>query len=170
MEIKITVERRRGSVTQGMVDVLINGEKVMDFGDTIELLKPGEKYYGPNIGGYASKTPDIAFVLGMLYHPHDDVYHLSDQVKALLGKLKEQEEQDAQTYKKVKEMRFVQVDSWRRMVFIDSDGKYWKYDEPGDLPLQRHDRLYDSTGNDIEGEPCWPMKDNIDYEIVGYEK
>ena len=100
MEIKITVERRRGSVTQGMVDVLINGEKVMDFGDTIELLKPGEKYYGPNIGGYASKTPDIAFVLGMLYHPHDDVYHLSDQVKALLGKLKEQEEQEQRMQKR----------------------------------------------------------------------
>ena len=39
MEIKITVERRRSSVTQGMADVLINGVKVMDFGDTIETLR-----------------------------------------------------------------------------------------------------------------------------------
>ena len=41
MEINITVERRRASVTQGMVDVLINGEKIMDFGDKIEIIPPG---------------------------------------------------------------------------------------------------------------------------------
>lgn len=170
MEFKITVERRRSSVTQGMVDVLVNGVKVMDFGDTIELIKPGEKYYGELIGNWASTVPDIAFIRGMLYHPHDNIYHYSDRVRAALDKAQEQEEQDAPTYKKVKELRFVQVDSWRRMVFIDPDGKYWKYDEPGEMPMERHDRLYDSTGNDVEGEPCWPMKDNIDYEIVGYEK
>ena len=59
MEIKITVERRRGSVTQGMVDVLINGEKVMDFGDTIELIKPGEEYHGLSsaVGRARPRTP-----------------------------------------------------------------------------------------------------------------
>lgn len=98
MEIKITVERRRGSVTQGMVDVLINGEKVMDFGDTIELIKPGEEYHGPIIGGWASKTPDAAFILGMLYHPHDDIYHISEKVKKALENIKAQEERDAPVF------------------------------------------------------------------------
>lgn len=96
MEIKITVERRRSSVTQGMADVLINGVKVMDFGDTIELIKPGEKYYGELIGNWASTVPDITFIRGMLYHPHDDIYHYSDHVRAALDKAQEQEEQDAQ--------------------------------------------------------------------------
>lgn len=95
MEIKITVERRRSSVTQGMADVLINGVKVMDFGDTIELIKPGEKYYGELIGNWASTVPDIAFIRGMLYHPHDGIYHYSDRVRAALDKAQEQEEQDA---------------------------------------------------------------------------
>lgn len=97
MEFKITVERRRSSVTQGMVDVLVNGVKVMDFGDTIELIKPGEKYYGELIGNWASTVPDIVFVRGMLYHPHDDIYHYSDRVRAALDKAQEQEEQDAPT-------------------------------------------------------------------------
>lgn len=97
MEFKITVERRRSSVTQGMVDVLVNGVKVMDFGDTIALINPGEKYYGELIGNWASTVPDIAFVRGMLYHPHDDIYHYSDRVRAALDKAQEQEEQDAPT-------------------------------------------------------------------------
>lgn len=97
MEFKITVERRRSSVTQGMVDVLVNGVKVMDFGDTIELIKPGEKYYGELIGNWASTVPDSAFVRGMLYHPHDDIYRYSDRVRAALDKAQEQEEQDAPT-------------------------------------------------------------------------
>lgn len=110
MEIKITIVRRRASVTQGMVDVLINGEKVMDFGDTIELIKPGEEYYGPIIGGWASKTPDTAFVFGMLYHPHDDVYHLSDQVKNALEKIKTQEEQAAPVFTELQ--RVAQKQGW----------------------------------------------------------
>lgn len=97
MEFKITVERRRSSVTQGMADVLINGVKVMDFGDTIELIKPGEKYYGSLIGNWASKTPDIAFIRGMLYHPYDNMYNYSDRVRAALDKAQEQEAQDAPT-------------------------------------------------------------------------
>ena len=97
MEIKITVERRRGSVTQGMADVLINGVKVMDFCDNIEMVKPGEKYYGPEIGGYASKTPDSLFIYSMLYHPYDDVYKYSDLAKKVLDGIRAQEEQDAPT-------------------------------------------------------------------------
>lgn len=88
MEIKITVERRRSSVTQGMVDVLINGEKVMDFGDTIEWINPGDKYYGEMIGHWASTVPDTQFILGLLFHPFDELY-----------KYKEIEEDGAKVYR-----------------------------------------------------------------------
>lgn len=98
MEIKITVERRRPSVTQGEVDVLINGEKVMSFGDDIVLINPGEEYYGQIVGNWASKTPDSAFILGMLYHPYDDTYHCSDRVKKALEHIKEREERDAPVF------------------------------------------------------------------------
>ena len=100
MEIKITVERVRGSVTQGMAYVLINGVRIIGFGDTIELLQPGDKYYGENIGGWASKTPDTAFILGLLFHPHNDIYHYSDLAKAALESLKKREEAEAQIYTK----------------------------------------------------------------------
>ncbi len=95
MEIKITVERRRGSVTQGMADVLINGEKVAEFGDTIELIHPGEKYYGELIGNWASRKPDTAFIRGLLFHPHDEVYHISDKAKAALNKVEAEETEGA---------------------------------------------------------------------------
>lgn len=95
MEIKITVERRRTSVTQGMADVLINGVKVIDFGDEIELIKPGEKYYGPIIDGWASKSPDTSFILGMLFHPLDDLYNIGSKVEKAIKREKEQEERSA---------------------------------------------------------------------------
>lgn len=98
MEIKITVERHRSSATQGEADVLINGIKVMSFGDEIQLIKPGEEYYGPIIGNWASKTPNSAFVIGMLYHQHDNLYHYSDRVKKVLERIKEQEEREAPVF------------------------------------------------------------------------
>jgi len=95
MEFTITVNRRRGSVTQGEVDVLINNVKIMSFGDTIELIKPGDKYYGELIGNWASTVPDISFIRGMLYHPFDDMYHYSDRVKKALDEAQAQETQEA---------------------------------------------------------------------------
>lgn len=81
MEVKIEVVRRRISATQGFADVVINGEVIFSCGDDIKLLEPGEKYYGPYIAGYASTTPDMQFIEGMLYHKYDDVYHYSERVK-----------------------------------------------------------------------------------------
>lgn len=95
MEFKITVNRRRGSVTQGMVDVLINGVKIMDFGDTIELIKPGEKYYGELIDNWGSTVPDISFIRGALYHPLDEMYHYSDRVKNFLDEAQVEETLEA---------------------------------------------------------------------------
>ena len=91
MDIKITVKRRRMSVTQGMADVYINDVLVMSFGDTIEMIKEGEKYYGELIGNWASKIPDTRFVIGMLYHPYDDLYHYSERVKGALNNFLDQE-------------------------------------------------------------------------------
>lgn len=67
---------------------------------------------------------------------------------------------------KMKKLHFVGVDSWRCEVYEDDDGKLWKYNEPGEMPRERHDTLYTSTGNNINGEPCWPMHPDYDYEIV----
>lgn len=67
---------------------------------------------------------------------------------------------------KVKSVRFVGVDSWGRRVFEDESGKLWKYTEPGLMPQDRHDRLYSSTNNALDGEPCWPMMPDIDYRIM----
>lgn len=86
MKLEIKVVRRRSSVTQGLADVYVNGEKVISFGDTIEIIRDGDTYYGEKIGGWASKTPDSAFIKGLLWHPYDKVYHYSDLVKHILEK------------------------------------------------------------------------------------
>lgn len=79
--LKIEVLRKRASVTQGSAEVLINGKAVITFADKIEIVKEGEEYFGERIGLWASKKPDSDFVLGLLYHPLDNVYHYSDLVK-----------------------------------------------------------------------------------------
>lgn len=86
MEIKITIERHRTSVTQGSADVLINGEKLITFHDEICLIKPGEKIFGEKIGSWASKTPDTNFIIGLLRHPLENTYHYSNLVKEALIK------------------------------------------------------------------------------------
>ena len=84
MTLEFTVERHRNSVTQGTATVYLNGEKVFTFGDKIELIKDGQPFYGENIGGWASVTPDENFIKGVLFHPYDNIYHTSDNVKKIL--------------------------------------------------------------------------------------
>ena len=48
------------------------------------MLRPSEEYYGENIGGYASVTPDGDFVQGLLFHPCDDYYKHSKRVREIL--------------------------------------------------------------------------------------
>ena len=86
MKLEIEVVRRRSSVTQGQADVLVNGQKVISFGDTIQIVKDGQTYYGEKIGDWASVIPDGAFIKGLLWHPYDKVYHYSDLVKHILEK------------------------------------------------------------------------------------
>ncbi|MBQ8331167.1 MAG: hypothetical protein IJX94_01540 [Clostridia bacterium] len=95
MEIKITVERRRASVTQGEAVVLINGTPAATFGDTIEMVAPGEKYYGELIGNWASKTPDTQFILGLLAHPYEEIYKLCEKAHEIIEDEKKWEEAGA---------------------------------------------------------------------------
>ena len=84
MKYIIEVERRRSSVTQGSAYVLVNGVEVASFRDEIKLLKKGEHYYGENIGGWASVTPDESFIKGMLFHPYDELYRTSEKFRKML--------------------------------------------------------------------------------------
>ena len=84
MAVLIEVKRVRQSVTQGEAVVFINGRPVVTFGDTIMLIKPGEAYFGELIGDWASVKPDSAFIIGLLYHPLDSLYHHSDLVRAAI--------------------------------------------------------------------------------------
>lgn len=79
--LKIEVVRKRESVTQGSAEVLINGKSIITFSDKIEMVKNGQEFYGENIGGWASVKSDSDFIIGLLYHPLDDIYHYSDLVK-----------------------------------------------------------------------------------------
>ncbi len=86
--LKITTERVRQSTTQGEVRVFINGTYILNFGDSIVLPPQGsapEDYYGDNIGGWRSDTPDSAFVLGLIWHPFDYNHHYRDMVCRKLG-------------------------------------------------------------------------------------
>lgn len=86
MKLEIEVKRRRSSVTQGEADVYVNGERVITFGDDIQIIEPGQPYYSMKIGGWASVIPDAKFIRGLLFHPYDDVYHYSDKVKSILDR------------------------------------------------------------------------------------
>ena len=59
MKLEIEVKRRRFSVTQGQADVYVNGEMVISFGDTIEIINDGQPYYSEKIGNWASTVPSI---------------------------------------------------------------------------------------------------------------
>ncbi|MBD5504575.1 MAG: hypothetical protein HDR09_12835 [Lachnospiraceae bacterium] len=84
MKLEIEVKRIRSSVTQGEAAVYVNGEKVVQFGDKIEIIKEGQPYYGEKIGDWASVKPDADFIKGLLWHPLDNYYHHSDKVKEIL--------------------------------------------------------------------------------------
>lgn len=86
MDYTFSVKRIRQSVTQGIATVYLNGIEVLTFGDTIELTKDGQEYYGEMIGGWASVKPDSEFIRGVLWHPRDNLYHYSDKVDAILRK------------------------------------------------------------------------------------
>ena len=92
MNITISVVRYRNSVTQGGAYVLINGERVFEFGENIQLIKPGEKFYGENIDGYASTISDAEFIRGFCKR---------DEFQKYLSEAVEKEKDKARTLKTI---------------------------------------------------------------------
>lgn len=84
MKLEIEVKRSRFSATQGQADVYVNGEMVISFSDTIEIINDGQPYYSEKIGNWASTVPDSKFIRGLLFHPFDNFYHYSEKVKRIL--------------------------------------------------------------------------------------
>lgn len=91
---KICIERVRPSATQGEVKVFVNDHYITNFGDKIELCTDDKHeasriarygWYGENIGGWMSVTPDSNFVLGVVWRLEDNIYHFSDMVMNKLG-------------------------------------------------------------------------------------
>lgn len=62
MDLKFSVKRHRLSVTQGETEVLVNGNAIARFGDSIEF----NGKYGDIIDGYGSLHDDIYFVAAAL--------------------------------------------------------------------------------------------------------
>ncbi|MBR4577325.1 MAG: hypothetical protein IKO25_08980 [Clostridia bacterium] len=81
------VRRDRPSATQGSATVYLNGQEIITFSDDIRMIRPGEKYYGPLIGDWASVTPDYHFIRALLWNNLDSIYHYSDRPKAIIEQL-----------------------------------------------------------------------------------
>ncbi len=84
INLEFVVRRNRPSAAQGTATVFVNEQELITFADEIKIIRRGEQYYGELIGDWASKKPDVNFILGLLFNPMDEVYHYSDQVKALI--------------------------------------------------------------------------------------
>lgn len=101
MKLEIEVRRNRISVTQGYVEVWMNGEEVIAFGDEIEIIGEGEKFYGPLIGGWASKKPNTQFIIGAMRYAFPEGNNMGTrEVGRFLDKLREQETNAARILKK----------------------------------------------------------------------
>ncbi|OMF76807.1 hypothetical protein [Paenibacillus glucanolyticus] len=89
MQYTFTVERNRQSVTQGTATVCLNNNEIVTFGDTIEMISPGHKIYGEQIGNYASVISDKDFIQAVLC-PHDvNQEKFTNKIKKVLEKINE---------------------------------------------------------------------------------
>lgn len=77
------VQRNRASVTQGNVDVFVNGVKLISYGDNIRFQDMDQ--FGQVIGGWASCEPDHFFAASALVPKNDETYHYSDHFRSALG-------------------------------------------------------------------------------------
>lgn len=91
MILEFEVRRVRMSVMQQEAQVYCNGEYITNFGDAPKLIKPGEKYFGELVGGWASTTPDAKFIHATLFHKYDDLYHISAGVQNIIDRAMEAE-------------------------------------------------------------------------------
>lgn len=86
MKYVFEVRRKRYSVTQGVAEVYLNGEKMIDFADQIERVSDRANGFGENIDGWQSTTPDEEFIKALLFHPFDASYHYSEKVREVLDR------------------------------------------------------------------------------------
>lgn len=96
MTLEFEVRRIRMSVTQQEAQVYCNGEYITNFGDEPKMIKPGEKYFGKLIGGWASTTPDTKFIHATLFHKYDNIYHISHGVQKIIDRAIEAEIETAE--------------------------------------------------------------------------
>ncbi|MER2008822.1 MAG: hypothetical protein ABS939_15330 [Psychrobacillus sp.] len=80
MILNYEVKRKRVSVTQGTVDVYLNNELVINFGDNIQI--GGE--FGENIGGWGSTVSDEEFIKGVLFPFFANQEEIEERVKEIL--------------------------------------------------------------------------------------
>ena len=80
MELIYEVKRERYSVTQGTVDVYLNGEFLISFSDTIELGGT----YGEVIGGWGSTVSDERFIKGVLFPFYTNQELVENRMKEIL--------------------------------------------------------------------------------------
>ena len=80
MELIFEVKRNRQSVTQGTVDVYLNGEHVINFADTIEI----GGVYGDDIGGWGSTVSDERFIKGVLFPFFTNQEIIEERMKEIL--------------------------------------------------------------------------------------
>ena len=124
MNITISVVRYRNSVTQGGAYVLVNGERVIEFGENIQLIKPGEKFYGENIDGYASTISDAEFIRGFCKRDEFQKY-LSEAVEKEKDKVRTLKTIDPQNrgmrgmtnYERIKEMSLEEMHEFLATLF-----------------------------------------------------
>ncbi len=80
MQLSFKVERNRQSVTQGEVDIILNGEKVITFGDKISL--EGEYHV---LGGWGSTVSDQAFIKSVLFPHPANAERIEKRIKEILS-------------------------------------------------------------------------------------
>lgn len=80
MNLSYKVERNRQSVTQGDVDIMLNGEKVISFTDTITL--EGEYHV---LGGWGSIVSDQEFIHRVLFPHSANLDLIQERTEQILG-------------------------------------------------------------------------------------
>lgn len=66
-----------------------------------------------------------------------------------------------------KTLHFIGEDSWRRPVYKDENGRYWKdVDNRKGWLGYKNENICSAYNNDFEGEPDTPMSNSIDIIFI----
>lgn len=81
-----TVQRNRASVTQGTATVLLNGQPVIEFADSITYKKEVEgPEFGPALDNWQSTITDQHFIAAVLFPFKNNKTKIETQVRAIIG-------------------------------------------------------------------------------------